>query len=58
MITEMGRPFGEATLKTTAKGHIFSNIEWDEKIFEIIFTHEDLQNVAERQSQVGQILAI
>ena len=42
MMTEAGRLLGQDTWKTTAAGHSFSNIEWDEKILEMIFSPEEL----------------
>ena len=48
-MTEAGRLVGEHTLKTTCAGHSFSNIEWDEKILEIIFRAEELLEIANKQ---------
>lgn len=57
MMTEVGRKFGVDTWKTTAAGHSFSNIEWDEKILEIIFSPEELLDIATKQERVRQLLA-
>lgn len=57
MMTEAGRLFGKDTWKTTAAGHSFSNIEWDEKILEVIFSPEELLNIAAKQERARQILA-
>ena len=56
MMTEAGRLLGEVTWKTTAAGHSFSNIEWDEKILEVIFSAEELRNIVAKQEQARQIL--
>lgn len=57
MMTEAGRLFGTDTRKTTAAGHSFSNIEWDEKILEVIFSPEELLDIAAKQERARQILA-
>lgn len=56
MMTEAGRMLGKNTLKTTAAGHTFSNIEWDEKILEVIFSPKELLDIAEKQAHVKQLL--
>ena len=56
MMTEAGRMLGKDTWKTTAAGHSFSNIEWDEKILEVIFSPEELRDIAAKQERVSQIL--
>lgn len=48
-MTEAGRMLGKDTWKTTAAGHSFSNIEWDEKILELIFTPKELLDIAAKQ---------
>ena len=57
MMTEAGRLLGQDTWKTTAAGHSFSNIEWDEKILEMIFSPEELLDIAAKQERARQILA-
>lgn len=57
MMTEAGRMLGKYTWKTTAAGHSFSNIEWDEKILEVIFSPEELLDIAAKQERARQILA-
>lgn len=57
MMTEAGRMLGKDTWKTTAAGHSFSNIEWDEKILEVIFDPEELLDIATKQERARQILA-
>lgn len=57
MMTEAGRMLGKDTWKTTAAGHSFSNIEWDEKILEVIFSPEELLDIAAKQERARQILA-
>lgn len=57
MMTEAGRLLGTDTWKTTASGHSFSNIEWDEKILDIIFSPEELLAIANYQERAQQILA-
>lgn len=57
MMTEAGHLLGKDTWKTTAAGHYFSNIEWDEKILEVIFSPEELLDIAANQEQARQILA-
>lgn len=57
MMTEAGRMLGKDTWKTTATGHSFSNIEWDEKILEVIFSQEELRDIAAKQERARQILA-
>lgn len=57
MMTEAGRMLGKDTWKTTAAGHSFSNIEWDEKVLEVIFSPEELREIAAKQEQARRILA-
>lgn len=57
MMTDVGRILGKNTRKTTAAGHSFSNIEWDEEILEVIFSPEELMDIASKQERVRQILA-
>jgi hypothetical protein len=57
MLTEAGRKLGVDTWKTTAAGHPFSNIEWDEKILEVIFSPEELLDIAAKQERARQILS-
>lgn len=56
-LTEAGRLLGEHTWKTTWAGHSFSNIEWDEKILEIIFNAEELLEIANKQKIAQEILS-
>lgn len=44
-LTEVGRQLGEQTKKTTSYGHAFSNLEWDAKVLEIIFSEEELLEI-------------
>ena len=55
-LTEAGRLLGEHTWKTTRAGHSFSNIEWDEKILEIIFSAEELAEIADKHKVINEIL--
>lgn len=55
MMTEAGHMLGKDTWKTTAAGHSFSNIEWDEKILEMIFSPEELLDIAAKQERVRWI---
>ena len=56
-MTEAGRMLGRSTWKTTSAGHSFSNIEWDEKILELIFSPEELMHIGADQERMRQILA-
>ena len=56
-LTEAGRLLGEHTWKTTRAGHSFSNIEWDEKILEIIFNAEELLEKVNNQKIAHEILS-
>lgn len=56
-LTEAGGLLGESTWKTTWAGHSFSNIEWDEKILEIIFSTEELLVIASKQKVAQEILS-
>ena len=47
VLTDLGRKFGKSTWKVTSAGHSFTNIEWDKRVLEIIFTPEELQHAAE-----------
>lgn len=57
IMTEAGQVLGKDTWKTTAAGHSFSNIEWDEKILEVIFSPEELLDIAAKQERARRILA-
>ena len=56
-LTEAGRLLGDHTWKTTWAGNSFSNIEWDEKILEIIFNAEELLEIANKQKIAREILS-
>ena len=56
-LTEAGRLLGKYTSKTTRAGYSFSNIEWDEKILEIIFNAEELLEIASKQKIAHEILS-
>lgn len=56
-LTEAGRLLGEHTWKTTWAGHSFSNIEWDEKILEIIFNAEEQLEITSKQKIAHEILS-
>lgn len=55
MMTEAGHVLGKDTYKITAAGHPFSNIEWDEKILEVIFSPEELRDIAAKQKEAGMV---
>lgn len=57
IMTEAGRLLGEETVKTTKYNHTFSNIEWDEKILELLFSKEELLEIAAKEEKIQQILA-
>lgn len=45
------------TSKTTRGGYSFSNIEWDEKILEGIFSAEELAEIADKHKVINEILS-
>jgi hypothetical protein len=45
-LTEAGRLLGKETIKSTRYGHWFMNIEWDEKITDIIFAKDEILDKA------------
>ncbi len=49
VLTETGRLLGEYTQKTTKAGYTFSNIEWDEKVLELIFSDNELREIADKK---------
>lgn len=55
--TELGEKFGNSIWKVTASGHSFSNIEWDKRVLDVIFTHEELQAIEDMQREFAVILA-
>lgn len=56
MMTEEGCKLGQVTWKITAAGYSFSNIEWDEKILEVIFKPKELLDIFAKQEQVRHSL--
>ena len=56
-MTETGRLLGEETVKTTKYDYTFSNIEWDEKILELLFSQEELMEHAAKEKKIRQIIA-
>lgn len=50
-MTAAGSMLGKNTLKTTAAGHTFSNIEWDEKILDVIFSQEELMDITAKRNR-------
>lgn len=57
IMTEAGRLLGEETVKTTKYDYTFSNIEWDEKILELLFSKEELLEHAAKEEKIRQIIA-
>lgn len=57
IMTETGRLLGEETVKTTKYDYTFSNIEWDEKILELLFSQEELMEHAAKEKKIRQIIA-
>lgn len=57
IMTETGRLLGEETVKTTKYDYTFSNIEWDEKILELLFSKEELMEHAAKEKKIRQIIA-
>lgn len=57
IMTEAGRLLGEETVKTTKYDYTFSNIEWDEKILELLFSQEELMEHAAKEKKIRQIIA-
>jgi hypothetical protein len=55
-LTDTGRLVGELTWKTTRAGHSFTNIEWDEKILELLFSSEELNHIEERKLLIKEVL--
>lgn len=55
-LTETGKLLGEHTIKTTRGGYTFSNIEWDEKVLELIFSPKELREITEKQLHTREIL--
>jgi hypothetical protein len=55
-LTEAGRLVGEDTRKTTYAGHSFTNIEWDEKILELLFSPEELNHIEEIKLLTKEVL--
>lgn len=57
IMTETGWLLGEETVKTTKYDYTFSNIEWDEKILELLFSKEEFLEIAAKEERMQQILA-
>lgn len=56
-LTELGEKFGTNTWKTTKSGHSFSNIEWDKRVIDLIFTAEELESIREFNDRIAKIMA-
>lgn len=54
-MTEVGKSLGENTIKTRYYGKTFRNIEWDEKVLELIFSSEELSKIAERKEYLRSL---
>lgn len=58
ILTELGRSIGTDTVKATKADYVFSNLEWDKKILEVLFTPNELLNIAEERGlTVADLLA-
>lgn len=55
-LTKTGRLVGEYTWKTTYAGHSFTNIEWDEKILELLFSPEELNHIEDLKLLAKEVL--
>lgn len=56
IMTEAGRLLGEETVKTTKYDYTFSNIEWDEEILELLFSKEELLEIAAKRKGCSKFL--
>ena len=45
-LTETGKSLGIVKIKTTKYNHTFSNIEWDAKVLDYLFSIEELEQIA------------
>ena len=57
ILTEKGKLVGEWTEKTTAWGYSFANLEWDEKVLELLFTSEEFQRLNDFKNTAQEILS-
>lgn len=55
-LTEDGKLLGEASLKVTPWNKTVPLIQWDESVLNIIFSPEELAEIAERQQRIQNIL--
>lgn len=55
-LTEVGKLVGKDTWKVTSAGHSFSNIEWDERILELLFSAEELFDIEKRKAYIKELL--
>lgn len=55
-LTESGKLVGKDIWKTNRYGYSFSNIEWDKRVLEIIFTPEELAAFAQRKQRIDEML--
>lgn len=56
-LTELGKKFGNVTLKVTKADHAFSNIEWDKRVLDIIFSEDELKQVIEKKEIFSTIIS-
>jgi len=55
-LTELGKKFGNSIIKVNRYGHTFENIEWDEKITELLFSFEELMDIKNKKTLAERIL--
>lgn len=51
-LTELGKKFGNMTLKLTKAGHTFSNIEWDKRVLDIIFSEDEIKHIIDMKENI------
>ena len=56
MMTETGKLLGHDTWKTTASGHSFTNIEWDERILDVILHLRNLRILLKCRNEQSRFL--
>ena len=57
MVTELGKKFGKSVLKVTYSGHTFSNIEWDKRVLEVLFSPEELMKASDFRNLVVEVMS-
>lgn len=56
-LTEAGKQLGAETIKTTKYNHTFTNIEWDKKVLDYLFTTYEREKIEKYKNRISELFS-